>query len=300
MKRFISNLFVSVALLTAISTLPANASPFDYFNGEFDSSLDSVTIADLIEYNSICAQEGDPEAQFVIGSFYAMGVGFPQDYSKAFDWYCKSAEQDYAPAQNDLGICYLFGYGVDCDFNEAFRLFRSAAINGLDLGQFNMAYCYYHGFGVEKDFSQSLEWLKIAAVNDNPEAQTFLGLSYLTGDGVETDYEKAGIYLLRAAMNGFAKASAVLACCYASGLGVKQDMDLALYWADVAAEQSGIDVDELFSLIDENTFNTFDYFAPFGNNSDSKGLPSLNPVPDNDTPDISNTIDAFKYNIYEF
>lgn len=49
------------------------------------------------------ADAGNAQAQFDLGNHYYSGSGVPQDYSQAFFLYRKSADQGYAPAQNQLG-----------------------------------------------------------------------------------------------------------------------------------------------------------------------------------------------------
>ncbi|GHV09939.1 hypothetical protein AGMMS50229_20750 [Campylobacterota bacterium] len=41
-----------------------------------------------------------------------MGYGVTENDDDAFKWYCKAADQGFAPAQRALGYCYAKGYGV--------------------------------------------------------------------------------------------------------------------------------------------------------------------------------------------
>ena len=43
---------------------------------------------------------------------YANGIGVPQDYAQAVEWYRKAAEQGHAGAQTNLGLMYEDGEGV--------------------------------------------------------------------------------------------------------------------------------------------------------------------------------------------
>ena len=58
------------------------------------------------------AEEGDAEAQCVLGSCYLSGTGVGKDEKEAVKWYTKSAEQGNARAQRNLGLCYYQGTGV--------------------------------------------------------------------------------------------------------------------------------------------------------------------------------------------
>jgi hypothetical protein len=48
------------------------------------------------------AQQGDPRAQTRLAQRYADGVGVPQNYARAIDWYRRAARQGYAPAREAL------------------------------------------------------------------------------------------------------------------------------------------------------------------------------------------------------
>ena len=45
------------------------------------------------------AEQGNADAQWLLGSMYEEGKGVPQDYKIAVKWYTHAAEQGYARAQ---------------------------------------------------------------------------------------------------------------------------------------------------------------------------------------------------------
>lgn len=55
------------------------------------------------------------------------GKGISQDYSSAFYWYSKAAEQDHSDGTYYLGLCYEKGYGVDEDIDKAIEMYKKAA-----------------------------------------------------------------------------------------------------------------------------------------------------------------------------
>jgi uncharacterized protein len=73
------------------------------------------------------AQEGDPEAQTMVGEIYERGAGAEPDYEAAAEWYRRAAEQGFARAQFDLGSLYESGLGVPVDKLEALNWFRRAS-----------------------------------------------------------------------------------------------------------------------------------------------------------------------------
>ena len=52
------------------------------------------------------AEQGDAQAQNVVGTYYESGNGFGKDYDKAIYWYTLSAEQGNSNAQYHLGVLY--------------------------------------------------------------------------------------------------------------------------------------------------------------------------------------------------
>ena len=57
-------------------------------------------------------------------------MGVEKDEVKAFEWYKKSAEQEYSDAQNNLGLCYENGTGTEKDLERAFYWYEKALENG--------------------------------------------------------------------------------------------------------------------------------------------------------------------------
>ncbi len=72
------------------------------------------------------ANAGDMVSQNILGWAYLSGQGVTQDYSIAFSWISKSAEQGNTWALGQLGLMYQNGYGVSKDYNQAFTLLTNA------------------------------------------------------------------------------------------------------------------------------------------------------------------------------
>ena len=56
------------------------------------------------------------------------GIGVSQDYTKAVEWYQKSAEQRNDKAQYNLVAMYENGVVVDRDFSEAIEWYKKSAV----------------------------------------------------------------------------------------------------------------------------------------------------------------------------
>ena len=87
--------------------------------------------------------EVDPEhsiLQFYLGLAYYDGDGVSLDYSLAFTWFRKAAEQGYTMGQTGLGLLYNGGWGVPQDYRVAaawYQKFRTGRCHGSDpVGRF--------------------------------------------------------------------------------------------------------------------------------------------------------------------
>lgn len=78
------------------------------------------------------AEQGNADAQLVVGDRYAYGKGVPQDYTQAIVWYTKAAEQWNASAQFHLAEMYALGQGVSQNDKIAYILSNLAASKGGD------------------------------------------------------------------------------------------------------------------------------------------------------------------------
>ena len=122
-----------------------------------------------------------------------------KDLKQATDWYRKSAEQGYAPAQWNLGLCYKYGNGVEKDLKQAAEWYRKAAEQGDADAQFSLGVCYEAGIGVKEDPKQALEWYQKAAAQGVADAHYKIGEYYYAKMGGKDGLMAAGV-LLTAAM----------------------------------------------------------------------------------------------------
>ncbi|BBF13007.1 hypothetical protein NTHiID20_04930 [Haemophilus influenzae] len=86
------------------------------------------------------AEQGNAQAQLMLGSMYANGLGVKQDDVEAVKWYRKAADQGVANAQAMLGFLYFLGKrGVQVNKSLAKEWFGKACDNGYQEG------CEYYG-----------------------------------------------------------------------------------------------------------------------------------------------------------
>ena len=62
------------------------------------------------------AEQGNSDAQMMLGSMYESGQGVAQDHAETAKWYRKAAEQGNARAQIKVGVMYSDGQGVPQDY----------------------------------------------------------------------------------------------------------------------------------------------------------------------------------------
>ena len=98
------------------------------------------------------------------------------------------------PAQRNLGFCYEKGSGVKQDYSEAFKWIRKSAQNGLPDGQCALGFFYTKGWGVDQDYAEAFKWYRESALNGLPEGQFLTGLRYKNGRGVKKDEVEAYAY----------------------------------------------------------------------------------------------------------
>ncbi|WP_455206144.1 ankyrin repeat domain-containing protein, partial [Kaarinaea lacus] len=117
------------------------------------------------------ANQGNPEAQNLLGEMYRKGRGVKRDFKKAEFWYSKSANKGYAEAQYNLASLYRTGKGIKKDSKKAALWFKKAAEQNHIKAQYNIAVMYENGWGVDKNLEQAALWYKKSAAQGNKSAQ---------------------------------------------------------------------------------------------------------------------------------
>lgn len=76
------------------------------------------------------AEQGNPEAQFLLGTLYRGGDGVLQNDKDAVDWFQRAADQGYVRALSALGSSYWSGRGVPQDYAKAYFWYQLALAEG--------------------------------------------------------------------------------------------------------------------------------------------------------------------------
>ncbi|WP_061827762.1 tetratricopeptide repeat protein, partial [Haemophilus influenzae] len=140
--RFTKTLFTTALLGASIFSFQSTAWA-DTLEQQFQQGSEATTRGDYqttFKFLLPLAEQGNAEAQLMLGVMYARGIGVKQDDFEAVKWYRQAAEQGYANAQAILGFSYLLGQsGVQVNKSLAKEWFGKACDNGNQNG------CEYYG-----------------------------------------------------------------------------------------------------------------------------------------------------------
>lgn len=150
------------------------------------------------------------------------------DYEKAYKYFKKAADLDYAPALDSLGLYYEEGTFVEKNLEEALNHYKKAAEMNYAPAMYNLAYCYENGNGIAVNYEEAFNYYKKAADLGDTLSVISLGNCYELGRGTEVNYAEAySCYNIASAQN-YGKAYYYLARLYEQGLYVQQNFEEAL------------------------------------------------------------------------
>jgi len=169
-----------------------------------------------VRWLELAAAENEPTALHDLGYCHDVGLGVPQDTSKALELYKRAWRYDASGAAVNIAVLYR----ERGDHRRAFHWFAAAAARGAVLGDgdgfFEMGLCCFAGLGVLRDDARAADCLCTAARSryisdyDRAIACYLLGLAYLSNRGrpfsrrrglswmqrAVEDYEEAGPHLV--------------------------------------------------------------------------------------------------------
>lgn len=199
-----------------------------YISGDYERALEIL---------KPLAEDGDSEAQKVLGIMYDYGHGVEKDQQQALYWYIKSAEQGNPAVQYQVGAKYFRGEGTQQDYAEAGKWWELAANGGQVDAQFNLGLMYYRGLSVERDDIRAVRLFQQAAEQGHSYAQYSLAVMYSFGQGVEKSYDTALKWFRKSAEQGVAQAQFNMGVYYENGYGVEPDIETARSWYERASAQ---------------------------------------------------------------
>lgn len=194
---------------------------------------------------------GDPEAQYMLGYCYLNGHGVKRDSRDARYYYHKAA------LQGDVDAMYMVAYIEDyckASYKHSMLWYRLAAkygdvsakriynqLNESILARLWKRICHYTKL---RRIFWTLLWILFLTKGYayywseyTADGWAHKGHDYEIGDGVEKDLDQAMIWYKKAAEEGSVRGQNRLAWFYHTGTAVKKDCKKAVEWYTKAAEQ---------------------------------------------------------------
>lgn len=120
------------------------------------------------------AQNFNPVAARMLGSYSEYGTGTAVDFNQAAYWYDKALERGEIEAAVWLGLLHMQGKGVPQNVARGIDLIKLGAEQGDTNAMFNLGNYYRMGIGVPFDTAQARFWLRKAAARGDEDAVTVL------------------------------------------------------------------------------------------------------------------------------
>lgn len=185
------------------------------------------------------AEQGDPEAQYMLGVAFINGMETPRNYSEALEWITKAANQGSADAQSELGRIYRAGEVITVDHDRSTYWFSKAAKSGNAQAQYELGRLYQQGLIVPRDLKKSRQWFERASLNGHSAAQYEFAEILITENLPQSkDNPDAVKWLAAASKQGHLKANLLLGNAYAKGYyGLSKNDELARKFTSVAGNE---------------------------------------------------------------
>ena len=172
-------------------------------------------------------------------------------YATAIRAWLPMAESGNAEAQNNIGYMYEGGLGVPQNYLMAMNWYRQAADSGLAEAQHNMGMLYHQGYGVAENFTEAFRWFKMAADQELAESEYMLGLAYQSGEGTSLDYAEARRLFLSSARKNYTPAQMMYSFMLQAGEGSDSLPFSAYVWGKIAesnGSESAIDITTISTI----------------------------------------------------
>ncbi|MDE7478016.1 MAG: sel1 repeat family protein [Lachnospiraceae bacterium] len=204
-------------------------------------------IEEAIALLKAAAEQGDVDAQYKLGEYYAVGYFVEYNLKEAVFWYEESAKGKNVKAAEALMWLYCDDCPDDIDdeqankiarkwYDEWIGLLKEKAEKGSVRAKKKLADILYSGDGVpqiiadnfsdeddDKALEESIELFKQAAEQGDAEAYYSLGNAYDYLGASKEDLKKSFNYFAAAAQMGYSRAYVCLGSAYFQGKGVEKD-----------------------------------------------------------------------------
>ncbi len=195
-------------------------------------SANAHDLADIIQG----AENGNVEAQYILGGMYEIGLGVARNDGRCAHWWRTAANQGHAGSQKALGSMYFSGRGVPQDYTKSMELYLRAAEQGHPHAQKYVALGYQRGMGLPLDPKKAAYWKAEAAKQSGPETSVaFLDAYQQEETELHSDQDVFEEFL-RQAEKGTTRAYFYVGAAYTAGTGTPQNYVEAEKWYRKAAD----------------------------------------------------------------
>lgn len=178
-----------------------------------------------------CAQSTSPDALYERGMDAITGIGASENDALGIDYFRRSADLGYGPAEIALAYYYETGTVLASNQTLAIELYRKAAQQGDPLAGWLVGRHYFLGNGVARDLDVAQKWLRQSADQNNAYGAYYYGRLL-----ADRDFTKAPKFFKIAADQGLPQAQYFYAKALKDGRGIAQDRIAAYTWYTIAAE----------------------------------------------------------------
>jgi len=128
---------------------------------------------DALPYFEKAASMNHADSINMLGVYHQEGIVFEQDHKKALEYFSRAIDidADNASALFNIGQAYYYGEGVKQDYTKAFVWLTKSANQDYSLAQIQLAEMYFSGKGVNKNVAKAIEIIKPLAELGDPKAQ---------------------------------------------------------------------------------------------------------------------------------
>ena len=188
-------------------------------------------------FHKAAGENGNTEANFILGDMYEHGKDEKQNYTKAINYYCYAAKKGHQESLfriqtlAEKGNVYaMYNLGIMCSsneesYNEALKWFDMAAKKGY-LDAIKMIALF-----ADSD-RKAFNFLKTYAEQGNTQAQLDLANIYYGGGSefldIEPNIKEAVIWFRKSAQQGNTIAQYKLGMIYLKGEGLEKNKDMAV------------------------------------------------------------------------
>jgi len=128
-----------------------------------------------------------------LGWHYLNGEGCEKDVSKGSELIHESIKYGQSSyGQNTLGYMYENGIGVEKNYSDAFFWYKKSAEQGNPYAQWNLGRLYEEGKGTEQDKEKAIYWYEKSSEQGNEFAKSKL-ISLQNNTGIDVDSFDLGI-----------------------------------------------------------------------------------------------------------